>query len=91
MTWMGPSMSGLGGSVVTRPVHVPARLFKAPNEICTSDVAGIAFCPGEVFYAKVRRHGDSTPIQSTNGSDFTAGSAQLGTTPHGSAILDTVF
>src|ERR1700730_18469571 len=71
VTWMAPSISGLRGSVVTRPVHVPASLFNAPNEICASDVVeGFASCPREESCAKARPHSDRIPIQSANG-DFT--------------------
>src|SRR5215467_11432575 len=71
VAWMGPSISGLGGSVVTEPVHVPARLFKAANETSASDFAGIASCPGGWFCAKVSRHNDNAAILITDGSDFT--------------------
>src|SRR5215475_3048416 len=51
VTWTGPLISGLGGSVVTAPVHTPARLFKASNEICASGFAGLAPCVAEAFCA----------------------------------------
>src|SRR5438552_3546721 len=64
VTWMGPSRSGSGGSVVTAPVHVPARPFKAPNETWASDEEG--------FCARAGLHVDSTQMQSNNGNDFMA-------------------
>src|SRR5436309_4637674 len=70
VTWMDPSRSGLGGSVVTAPVHVPARPFKAPNETWASDFAGMGSCDEEGFCARAGLHVDSTQMQSNNGNDF---------------------
>src|SRR5262245_57989631 len=68
---MAPSISGLRGSVVTRPVHVPDSLFNASNEIRASDVVeGLASCPSEGC-ATARPHSDRMLRQSAHASDFT--------------------
>src|SRR6267378_5197046 len=66
VAWIGPSSSDLCGSVVTAPVHVPARLLKTPNEIWAFD------CDDEGCSARAGLHGDSTQMQSNNGNGFIA-------------------
>src|SRR5262245_20283938 len=65
VTWIAPSISGLCGSVVTEPVHVPARPFSRSNAVGAPRFVELASCPSEPSSARAGRPGASSPAQRT--------------------------
>src|SRR5690242_8484212 len=71
VTRIGPSISGLCGSVVTAPLQVPARPFKTPKEAGASSFGEMESCPDEEPRARVGPHCASSPIHNTIARNLT--------------------